>query len=127
MYWDQGEYLAIGCAAHGHTGGRRWWNVRTPDRYIERDHGGDVAGGRVGALARCRARGGGVHARAPHARRRGPVAGSEHVLADLAADGLCAFVGERVVLTRSGRLLANEVTAPRSLRIASVSGQRPAG
>ncbi len=28
------DYLAIGCAAHGHTDGRRWWNVRTPERYI---------------------------------------------------------------------------------------------
>ena len=35
-YWTQGEYLAIGCAAHGHTDGRRWWNVRTPERYIDR-------------------------------------------------------------------------------------------
>ena len=35
LYWAQGEYLGIGCAAHGHTpAGRRWWNVRTPDRYI---------------------------------------------------------------------------------------------
>lgn len=34
LYWDQGQYLAIGCAAHGHTGTRRWWNVRTPERYI---------------------------------------------------------------------------------------------
>ena len=35
LYWAQGDYAAIGCAAHGHAGGRRWWNVRTPDRYIE--------------------------------------------------------------------------------------------
>ena len=53
-----------------------------------------------------------------------PLPGSEHVLADLAADGLCAFVGERVVLTRSGRLLANEVTARASLRM---SERREAG
>ncbi|HET9729627.1 MAG TPA: radical SAM family heme chaperone HemW, partial [Acidimicrobiia bacterium] len=35
LYWTGGEYLGIGCAAHGHTEGRRWWNVRTPERYIE--------------------------------------------------------------------------------------------
>lgn len=34
-YWRQDEYLGIGCAAHGHTDGTRWWNVRTPDRYIQ--------------------------------------------------------------------------------------------
>ena len=37
LYWSEGEYLGIGCAAHGHTGGRRWWNVRTPERYIAAD------------------------------------------------------------------------------------------
>ncbi len=39
LYWQEGDYVAIGCAAHGHTsladgGGRRWWNVRTPERYL---------------------------------------------------------------------------------------------
>jgi len=34
LYWSSGEYLGIGCAAHGHRRGRRWWNVRTPERYI---------------------------------------------------------------------------------------------
>src|SRR5439155_1678743 len=47
LYWAQGEYLGIGCAAHGHMPvGRRWWNVRTPDRYIALgDQGGTVARG----------------------------------------------------------------------------------
>ena len=31
----QGDYLGIGCAAHSHRDGRRWWNVRTPERYID--------------------------------------------------------------------------------------------
>ena len=35
LYWRQGDYIGIGCAAHSHIGGRRWWNVRTPERYIE--------------------------------------------------------------------------------------------
>ena len=34
LYWEQGDYRGIGCAAHSHEAGRRWWNVRTPDRYI---------------------------------------------------------------------------------------------
>lgn len=38
LYWSQGQYRGIGCAAHSHrvlTDGsaRRWWNVRTPERY----------------------------------------------------------------------------------------------
>ena len=35
LYWRQGDYRGFGCAAHSHSSGRRWWNVRTPDRYIE--------------------------------------------------------------------------------------------
>ena len=35
LYWSQGDYRGIGCAAHSHAAGRRWWNVRTPERYIE--------------------------------------------------------------------------------------------
>jgi oxygen-independent coproporphyrinogen-3 oxidase len=34
LYWDQGDYRGIGSAAHSHRRGRRWWNVRTPDRYV---------------------------------------------------------------------------------------------
>jgi putative oxygen-independent coproporphyrinogen III oxidase len=34
VYWDQGDYVGFGSAAHSHRHGRRFWNVRTPDRYI---------------------------------------------------------------------------------------------
>ncbi len=35
LYWRQGNYVGIGCAAHSHEDGRRWWNVRTPERFID--------------------------------------------------------------------------------------------
>lgn len=35
LYWRQGNYRGFGCAAHSHHDGRRWWNVRTPNRYID--------------------------------------------------------------------------------------------
>jgi putative oxygen-independent coproporphyrinogen III oxidase len=35
LYWDQGDYLGLGSAAHSHRDGVRWWNVRTPERYLE--------------------------------------------------------------------------------------------
>ncbi|MDP1821332.1 MAG: radical SAM family heme chaperone HemW [Acidimicrobiales bacterium] len=35
LYWTMGEYQGLGCAAHSHRDGRRFWNLRTPDRYIE--------------------------------------------------------------------------------------------
>lgn len=34
VYWDRGDYRGFGSAAHSHEHGRRFWNVRTPDRYI---------------------------------------------------------------------------------------------
>lgn len=34
LYWRQGDYRGIGCSAHSHRRGRRWWNVRTPERYV---------------------------------------------------------------------------------------------
>ena len=34
LYWDQGDYLGVGSAAHSHREGTRWWNVRTPERYV---------------------------------------------------------------------------------------------
>ena len=43
LYWMQGEYLGFGCAAHSHRDGRRWWNVRTPERYVSSSEaGGDT-------------------------------------------------------------------------------------
>jgi oxygen-independent coproporphyrinogen-3 oxidase len=35
VYWEHGDYVGFGSAAHSHQRGRRYWNVRTPDRYIE--------------------------------------------------------------------------------------------
>jgi len=35
VYWDHDDYVGFGSAAHSHDHGRRYWNVRTPDRYIE--------------------------------------------------------------------------------------------
>jgi putative oxygen-independent coproporphyrinogen III oxidase len=34
LYWRQGDYRGFGCAAHSHCRGRRWWNMRTPERYV---------------------------------------------------------------------------------------------
>ena len=33
-YWRQGDYLGIGCAAHSHLDGRRFWNIASPERYM---------------------------------------------------------------------------------------------
>ena len=97
----------MGCAAHGHRGGRRYWNVRTPERY-------------VAAIEEGRSPEAAAEVLDPDARRAeslqlairtkgGVPAGAvpPEVVADL--DGLVETDGDRVVLTPRGRLLANEV------------------
>ena len=112
-YWSGDPYRGFGCAAHSFSAGRRWWNVRSPDRYID-------------AIA----------------RRRSPVAAEEVLSAsqqDLerlmlglrTREGITAAVAippeldryvqvrnGRTALTLEGRLVANDVT----LRLASTLG-----
>ena len=108
LYWAQGEYLGIGCAAHGHTPvGRRWWNVRTPDRYIALvDQGASAEAGHevLDGPAR-RDEAAMLALRTRHGVPADPAAEA------LVADGLATRHGARIVLTPTGRLLANEATA----------------
>ncbi len=115
LYWQQGEYQGIGCAAHSHrvdqvTGwSRRWWNVRTPDRYIRlvRDGGPVEAAGENLDPATRRAERLQLQVRSAEGVPASAVPGWEDdpVLADLLVPG----AGGRLVLTVRGRLLANEV------------------
>ena len=108
LYWEQGDYVGIGSAAHSHRDGVRWWNVRTPDRYIDAIEAGRspeagreelTAGpaGIRGALA-CRC--------APRTACPGTASSDPRSCA-----GLVEHVDGRAVLTLRGRLLANEVSA----------------
>jgi oxygen-independent coproporphyrinogen-3 oxidase len=122
LYWCQGDYRGFGCAAHSHAvtpyGARRWWNVRTPDRYIRLVEAGqpveaagedlDVATRRVEAL------------QLSLRTREGVVADALPGWAD--DPDLAALVepgpAGRLTLTCRGRLLANEV----ALRLHDVAG-----
>jgi len=106
LYWDQGDYRGIGSAAHSHRAGRRWWNVRTPDRYVDLvaadattvagEEVLDAAGRRFEALALALRTSSGVPA--------------EALPEDPDLDGLVDRVDGRAVLTVRGRLLATAVT-----------------
>jgi putative oxygen-independent coproporphyrinogen III oxidase len=111
LTWAQGDYLPVGCAAHGHRAGRRWWNVRTPERYIERvERGMDPEAGHEVLDAAARA----DEALALSLRTREgaevPVAALGEARA-LEAAGLVRLQRGRACLTRRGRLLATDVTA----------------
>ena len=105
LYWAQADYLGFGCAAHSHRAGRRSWNVRTPERYIEAIESGRSAEGgaeeldeptrRFEALELSLRTVDGVPAEAlPVAELGG--------LVDVRPDG-------QAVLTVAGRLVANEI------------------
>jgi oxygen-independent coproporphyrinogen-3 oxidase len=104
LYWSQGDYAGFGCAAHSHRDGRRWWNVRTPERYlalVEGRQSPEAAGEQLDAETRR------VEGLQLALRTREGVPSA--ALDEEALAGLVERRGQRVVLTRSGRLLANEV------------------
>jgi putative oxygen-independent coproporphyrinogen III oxidase len=117
LYWSQGEYLGIGCAAHSHLvradgTARRWWNVRTPERFcrlVEEGRSTEAAGEDLGPDERS------WEALMLNLRTtRGVPAAA--VPGELYDAGLLDLspppenTGEaRAVLTPRGRLLANEV------------------
>jgi oxygen-independent coproporphyrinogen-3 oxidase len=107
LYWSQGDYRGIGCAAHSHRAGRRWWNVRTPERYIAAiaegrspEASSEVLDGGTRALERLqlalRTRGGVEAAALPPSPELDSLVWRRH---------------GRAGLTAEGRLLANEVAA----------------
>lgn len=104
LYWDQGNYRGIGCAAHSHQDGRRWWNIRTPDRYIAAVNDGSsvVAADEVLDDATRE-----FERLELMLRMRGGVP-KDRLPVDELGD-LVRVVDERAVLTRSGRLMANEI------------------
>jgi putative oxygen-independent coproporphyrinogen III oxidase len=109
LYWAQGDYLGIGCAAHSHQNGRRWWNLRNPQRFIAA-----VAEGTSVVTGEETLTMGQRHFEAVLLGLR-TVQGvplewlDPEALASLPA-GLVVVSGGRAVLTCSGRLLANDLS-----------------
>jgi putative oxygen-independent coproporphyrinogen III oxidase len=104
LYWRQHDYLGFGCAAHSHVAGRRWWNLRTPERYIAAVASGqptEAAGETLDADTR-RLESLQLSLRTTDGVPRAALDGD-------ALDDLVEPRGDRWVLTRHGRLLANEV------------------
>jgi putative oxygen-independent coproporphyrinogen III oxidase len=104
LYWRQHDYLGFGCAAHSHVAGRRWWNVRTPERYVAAVAAGqptEAAGETLDAETR--------RLEALQLSLRTTDGVPLEALDGVSLEGLVEPRGDRWVLTRPGRLLANEV------------------
>jgi putative oxygen-independent coproporphyrinogen III oxidase len=111
LYWDQDDYRGFGCAAHSHRAGRRWWNLRTPERYIDAVRTGSPVEAASETLDDETRRFEGLQLAL---RTRDGVerdAFTEETVA-LLDSMLVAHPTDpkRVVLTRAGRLMANEIS-----------------
>jgi len=104
LYWQQGDYRGFGCAAHSHAEGRRWWNIRTPERYIRavRDGAATEAGAEHLDAATRR-----FEALELALRMRDGVPAAVLPVGEL--EGFVEVIGDRAVLTRRGRLMANDI------------------
>jgi putative oxygen-independent coproporphyrinogen III oxidase len=105
LYWAQHDYRGFGCAAHSHRAGRRWWNVRTPERYIDAVRAGRPTEAAGETLDEAIRRIEGLQL----ALRTTEGVPFEALDGD-AIPGLVERTGDRWTLTRRGRLLANEVS-----------------
>ncbi len=108
IYWLQGDYAAFGSAAHGHRSGTRWWNVRTPDRYIEMVRSGEEP---VSSSEELDAETRRLEELQLLIRMREGVPNNSFSPED--RELLSPYLqqsGERLVLTRAGRLMNNEVS-----------------
>lgn len=117
-YWTDQEYLGFGPSAHSYAGGERWSNAPRLRAYLS------GSGGRIERLDDPQPRSvrgaealftglrlsEGVDLEALRLRygRKLPAAG-DPLIADLARTGLVEVTGNRLRLTRRGRLLSNEV------------------
>jgi len=108
LYWQQGEYLGFGSAAHSHVNGRRWWNVRTPDRFCDLMESGQSAESAAEELDADERR---IEGLQLAIRMREGVPLGSFSADDLALlEGLVVQEDQRIRLTRKGRLMANEVS-----------------
>jgi putative oxygen-independent coproporphyrinogen III oxidase len=115
LYWTGGDWWGVGPGAHSHAGGTRWWNVRHPAAYAQRIAAG-ISPGQAREvltdgerateqvmLATRLASG----CPASALSRAGLTAARQAVEDGLASSA--ALDAGRVILTRSGRLLADAV------------------
>ncbi|MBV9011678.1 MAG: coproporphyrinogen III oxidase [Pseudonocardiales bacterium] len=112
-YWTGGNWWGAGPGAHSHVGGVRWWNSKHPARYAAALRAGDspVAGREVLSRTERYTERVMLGLRLAEGLPRGILDAPGKAAAEVAlADGLLtATPGERLVLTRRGRLLADTV------------------
>ena len=112
LYWRSDNWLGIGPGAHSHVEGERWWNVKHPVAYAQRLAAGDSPRHDGETIDAATAR---VERIMLETRLRTGLgldslgASAQAAVPGVVARGLATREGDRLVLTRSGRLLADAV------------------
>ncbi|KQY58800.1 coproporphyrinogen III oxidase [Aeromicrobium sp. Root495] len=107
LYWNGDDWLGIGPGAHSHVAGSRWWNVKHPAAYARRLAEGESPrhdGEELDPETR--------HLEDVMLRLRLREGIETHLLRDpdaMVTAGYLEPVGERMVLTQTGRLVADFV------------------
>jgi putative oxygen-independent coproporphyrinogen III oxidase len=109
LYWRQQDYRGFGCAAHSHRSGRRWWNIRTPDRYIDLVAAGEPTEAAGETLDEPTRRFEGLELQL-RMRDGVPVDALDGDELPGMVERRSTPTGDRWVLTRAGRLMANEIS-----------------
>lgn len=112
--WRGGDYLAVGAGAHGHWRGRRWWRVRSTERYVARVHAGahPDGGQELLSAAERRAERLALGLRTAEGVPRSAVEpAADRMLARLLDAGLLSADGGRVAVTAQGWALADGIAA----------------
>ncbi len=115
LYWTGGNWWGAGPGAHSHIGGTRWWNVRHPAAYAGRIAAGTSPGQAREVLTEPERRTERImlETRLATGCPRGLLSpAGDQAATSAMTDGLAepgAFADGRVVLTRTGRLLADAV------------------
>jgi oxygen-independent coproporphyrinogen-3 oxidase len=109
-YWEGRPYLGLGAGAHSYRDGRRWWNVRPPQQYLDGVGAGRLPVGGEESLSEDERR----LERLLLGLRMAEGVPDEWVVDasradDFVAQGLAARRAGRITLTDRGMLLANEL------------------
>jgi oxygen-independent coproporphyrinogen-3 oxidase len=110
-YWQGGEYLGVGLAAHSFLGGRRSWNQRRLRDYLGAVEAGrsPEAGAEVLGPAAARGEALWLGLRTSEGIALEPGLAERERFGDLVAAGYLELRGERVGLTRRGFALADAI------------------
>ena len=112
VYWRGGDWLGIGAGAHGHWQGRRTWQVRAPQRWVEHVEAGEepLGGEEILTAEQRREERLLMGLRIREGVRRDEVEPiDESAAAAMAEQGLIVDDGERIRVTDAGRALTGAI------------------